>query len=152
MTSVVTIRPRKNPGQSLVEVIVAVGMMALLLTAVLALISLSVKNSRLAKDRTKAVGFAQEGVELIRTYRDLSWTELLAKAGSEYDLAKGWTVESSLSAICPETNNIDDFFKRCVRITDTGSNTATVIVTVSWQEGSQRYNAVQQTSLSLWER
>lgn len=142
---------RKNKGQSLIEVIVAVGMISLLLTAVLALVSLSVKNSRLAKDRTKAVDRAQEGIELMRTYRDLSWTDLMLQTGaSEYNLPEDWTVLSSWDSPCVN-KNIESFFKRCVVLTD-GGETVSVSVTVSWPEGNQTHKTVQETNLTLWER
>jgi len=136
----------------LIEVIVAVGMISLLLTAVLALISLSVKNSRLAKDRTKAVDRAQEGIELMRTYRDLSWVDLKAKSGAiEYNLPENWTVLSALNSPCVN-NNVESFFKRCVTLTDSASDTVIVSVMVSWQEGNQTHKTVQETNLTLWER
>lgn len=142
----------KTKGQSLIEVIVAVGMISLLLTAVLALVSLSVKNSRLAKDRTKAVDRAQEGIELMRTYRDLSWTDLKLKTGaSEYDLPANWTVLSAWNSPCA-SNNVESFFKRCVILTDIDNYTVAVSVTVSWQEGNQTHKTVQETNLTLWER
>lgn len=144
---------KKHLGQSLIEVVVAVGMMALLLTAVLALISLSVKNSRLAKDRTMAVGLAQQGVELMRTYREyLNWSTFLAKAGTNYDLPENWTVVTGLSNGCPTDNNIYDYYLRCVILTQSGGGEVAVQVTVSWVEGSQTYQTVQSTNLSLWER
>ena len=140
---------KQNLGQSLIEVVVAVGMIALLLTAVLALISLSVKNSRLAKDRTIAVGLAQQGVELMRTYRDYSFTGLSGQAdGTVYNLPENWTVLTGLSASCPATNNIYSYYLRCVKL----SPGIEVIVTVDWQEGSQNFQTVQSTNLSLWER
>ncbi|MCG2692256.1 hypothetical protein L6272_05525 [Microgenomates group bacterium] len=144
---------KKIAGQSLIEVVVAVGMIALLLTAVLALISLSVKNSRLAKDRTNAVSSAQQGVELMRTYRDFNWSTLLAKAnGTNYDLPGNWTVDMGLSNGCPDANNIYDYYLRCVVLTQPGGGEIAVQVTVSWVEGSQTYHTVQSTNLSLWER
>ena len=143
---------KQNFGQSLIEVVVAVGVMALLLTAVLALISLSVKNSRLSKDRTQAVGLAQQGVELMRTYRDFSWSTLLAKANNtNYNLPGGWTVATGLSTICPVANNIYNYYLRCV-VLSTQPEGVAVQVTVSWVEGSQTYRTVQSTNLSLWER
>ncbi|MBU1322439.1 hypothetical protein KKE48_03345 [Patescibacteria group bacterium] len=139
---------KQNLGQSLIEVVVAVGMIALLLTAVLALISLSVKNSRLAKDRTIAVGLAQQGVELMRTYRDYSFTDLSGQAdGSVYNLAENWTVGPLLISPCL-TKNIYTYYTRCVKL----SPGIEVIVTVDWQEGSQNFQTVQSTNLSLWER
>jgi len=131
---------------------VAVGMMALLLTAVLALISLSVKNSRLAKDRTKAVGLAQEGIELMRAYRDKrGWIGLLAATGDN-NLPKNWTVNDLLIGPCPGTNNIDGYYLRCVVLTMQPGGEVVVQVTVSWQEGGQTQKTIQTTKLSLWER
>lgn len=143
---------KKNSGQSLVEVVVAVGMMALLLTAVLTLVSLSVKNSRLTKDRTKAVGLAQEGVELMRAYRDLSWYGLLAATPGNYGLDKTWTVTEGLTTDCPTVNNIDDFFIRCVQVIDDGPDKVKIQVVVSWQEGAQVHQTMQTTNLTKWER
>lgn len=149
---------KKNSGQSLIEVIVAVGMMALLLTAVLALISLSVKNSRLAKDRTKAVGLVQEGIELMRTYRDKNWIALYTATGNTCGLNKTWTVEEDLIDSCDscdslaENNSIDDFFRRCVQVDADGGNQVNIQVVVSWQEGAQAQQTIQTTNLSLWER
>ena len=51
-----------NSGQSLVEMVVAVGMMSLLMVALLSVTSLSIKNTRLAQSRTQAVGLVQEGL------------------------------------------------------------------------------------------
>ena len=44
---------KTSAGQSLVEVVVAIGVMSLLLMALLALVSLSVKNSRVARDLSR---------------------------------------------------------------------------------------------------
>lgn len=140
----------KNSGQSLVEVIIAVGAMSLLMVALLALVSLSIRSNRLSQSRAEAVALAEEGIELMRAYRDLSWTDLSSKAPGNYGLAKGWTVESVFET-CPVVNNIDDFFIRCVDISNIGG-TINIKVTVSWREGSQTYQTVQTTNLSLWER
>lgn len=143
---------KDNQGQSLVEVLVAVGAMSLLLVALLALVSLSIRNSRLAKDRAQAVALAQEGVELMRAYRDYSWTEFSGIAQTEeYDLPYIWTVEMGLSAGCIETATINDLFYRCVRV-EMGANEAEVEVRVAWMEGSQLQETTQLTKLSLWER
>ncbi|MCX6816492.1 MAG: hypothetical protein NTZ93_01300 [Candidatus Beckwithbacteria bacterium] len=140
-----------NSGQSLIEVVVAVGMMALLLTAILALVSLSVKNSRVAKDRAQAVSLAQEGVELMRTYRDFSWSQFSGQADgtTAYNLPEDWTVGPALLSNCQI--NINTFFKRCVLLSQ-NPTPVTVNVVVSWKEGAQTYQTNQVTQLTLWER
>lgn len=128
------------------EVVIAAGVMSVLLVALLSLMSLSLRNSRLAKDRAAATASATEGVELMRSYRDYNWSGFLAKAnGSNYELPQNWVVEDGLSAGCGTTG------ERCVRLT-TVSGKVEVKVTVLWQEGSQIFSTNQQTQLSLWER
>jgi Tfp pilus assembly protein PilV len=71
-------------GQSLVEVVIAVGAMSVLLVALLSLMSLSLRNSRLAKDRARAVASASQGVELMRAYAIIT-ERILAKANAQYN-------------------------------------------------------------------
>ncbi len=140
-------------GQSLVEVVVGIGMMAMLLVALLSLVALSVKNSRLARDRTKAVALAQEGVELMRTYRDFSWTEFSVSGVSS--LPDGWVVADGLTGgSCDEADYMDsdNFYSRCVDLIFDDISAVDVEVTVYWQEGSRLNSLVQTTKLSLWER
>lgn len=133
-----------SKGQSLVEVVIAVGAMSVLLVALLSLMSLSLRNSRLAKDRARAVASASEGIELMRAYRDFNWSEFLDKANStNYSLPANWVVGAGLSTSC----NIE----RCVRLTTTAGQVK-VDVSVSWLEGSQTFSTNQVTQLSLWER
>ena len=132
-------------GQSLVEVVIAVGAMSVLLMALLSLMSLSLRNSRLAKDRARAVASASQGVELMRAYRDYNWNEFLGLAnGNNYNLPANWVVEDGLSAVC-------DSDPRCAQLTTTAGQVE-VKVSVSWTEGSQTFTTNQVTQLSLWER
>lgn len=126
------------------EVVIAVGAMSVLLVALLSLMSLSLRNSRLAKDRARAVASASQGVELMRAYRDFNWSEFLAKANaSNYDLPANWVVENGLSAACGS--------ERCVRLSPV-TGKVEVNVQVSWTEGNQTFSTNQVTQLSLWER
>ena len=110
---------KNSKGQSLVEVVVAIGAMSLLLVALLTTISLSIKNSRVAKDRTQAVSLANEGIELMRAYRDYDFDTFWGEVSvSQYDLPYNWVVEDGLLASCSTTEfEIRDFFRRCVRLT-----------------------------------
>jgi len=141
-------------GQSLIEVVVAVGITTLLLVALLSAVSISIKNSRVAKNRTIAVELAQQGVELMRTYRDYNWTVFLAQAtGTSYDLPTNWTVTSDFN-VCPTDFAIFDIFKRCVTLTKIGidDDRIELEVVVSWQEGSKLDQIAQSSQLSKWSR
>lgn len=145
---------KSSKGQSLVEVVVAIGAMSLLLVALLTTISLSIKNSRVAKDRTQAVSLANEGIELMRAYRDYDFDTFWGEVSvSQYDLPYNWVVEDGLLASCSTTEfEIRDFFRRCVRLTLVDVSSVDVEVEVSWQEGSRVNQVIQNTRLSLWER
>jgi len=145
---------KSSQGQSLVEVLVAVGAMSLLLVSLLSLISLSVRNSRLAKDRTQALSLAQGGIELMRAYRDYSWTDFSGSAGgTKYDLPGAWVVEDGLSTACNEsTYTINNVYRRCVEIQGIDAQEMSINVEVSWQEGNQVHQAIQETRLSVWQR
>lgn len=142
-----------HKGQSLVEVVVAVGAMTVLLIALLALVSLSLRNSRLAKDRARAVALSQEGVELMRAYRDYDWQGFKGISGN-FNLPDNWVVEDGLGQACNLANEslkIEDFFWRCV-ILGNSLNTVEVEVNVYWKEGAQTFTTNQITQISLWER
>jgi len=145
---------KDNTGQSLVEVVVAVGAMSLLLVALLSLVVLAIKNSRMAKDRTQAVALAQGGVELMRAYRDFSWIEFSGAARfNEYGLSEDWTVETGLFSNCNDVDLISDLYRRCVRVQMVAPpEVAEVAVRVAWQEGSQWHETIQTTRLSVWAR
>jgi Tfp pilus assembly protein PilV len=143
-----------NRGQSLIEVVVAVGVMSLLMVALLTTVTLAVKNSRLAKDRVQAVSLANEGVELMRAYRDYDYDEFFSVARiDQYDLPYSWVVEDGLSSDCVVTEYvIRDSFRRCVGITSVDASSVDVEVTVDWQEGSRVHQVLQSTRLTQWER
>ncbi len=69
-------------GQSLFEVVVAVGVIALVMVAVVSLGTVSVRNSNFAKNDAIATKYAQEGTECLRQQRDANWSIFLSTNGS----------------------------------------------------------------------
>lgn len=141
-------------GQSLIEVLVAIGAMSLLMVSLLSLVVMSLKNSRVAKNRARAVSLAQEGVELMRSYRDYSFSALNSSVRSQaYQLSPNWTVTDGLSIDCDATNyEINDLFSRCVQVQADGSSGVNVVVSLYWLEGATVKQIDQLTKLSSWER
>lgn len=143
-----------SQGQSLIEVVVAIGVMSLLMVALLTTVTLAVKNSRLAKDRVQAVSLANEGIELMRAYRDYDYDEFYSSARlDEYNLPYSWTVEDGLSSDCVVTDYaIRSIYRRCVLLSIGDASSIDVEVTVDWQEGSRIHQVLQSTRLTQWER
>lgn len=67
-------------GQSLFELMMAVGITALTLVAIINLVGSSVSNTSFARDRTQAARYTNEALEWLRNQRDLSWSTVTANA------------------------------------------------------------------------
>src|SRR3970282_1472660 len=68
--------PLARSGQSLVEAIVAVGITLLVITGLVVLAVWAVHSATLARNRSLAVQYAQEGLEALRSVRVRSFSEL----------------------------------------------------------------------------
>lgn len=64
---------KRNRGFSMIEVIVAIFVFAVGITAVMSLISKEIFLLRSVDDRLTAIYLAQEGIEIIRNIRDENW-------------------------------------------------------------------------------
>lgn len=67
---------RTSPGQTLLEAVVAIG---IILTAVIGsstLIVSSITAGRASQNRTEAANYAREGIEIIRSMRDSNWLKI----------------------------------------------------------------------------
>lgn len=60
-------------GQSLFEIVVAVGIIALIMVVVVSLSTSSVKTSTFARNKTEANKLAQDAIEWLRSERDTNW-------------------------------------------------------------------------------
>ena len=91
---------KKNSGQSLVELIVAVSVSALILVALLSGVIMALHSAQLAKKKTQAMGKAQEVVEWLRGEKEKSWAEFAIHNGQYCfnDL-------TFMSGLCAETDS-----------------------------------------------
>lgn len=70
-------------GQTILELVVALGIVALVLTGLIAGVSSSLRFSQNSSFRSLAVKHAQEGIEYVRKLRDTSeWSAFLSYSGS----------------------------------------------------------------------
>lgn len=133
---------RRQKGQTLVEIVAAIGVVLLLLTGLLAGAVASLKAAQLGKTKSLAVHWGQEAMEIVRNKRNNSWSDFFTYAGKTWCLDKAgtWT---EMAAICPV--NIDSVYTRTVVFTwhpDLNPNNEKmgVDVSVSWQGGKYTVN------------
>lgn len=66
---------KSNKGFTLLEVVVALGVIIIGLVGVLVLINFTISSSTVSASKLVAVNLAQEGIELVRNIRDTNWVE-----------------------------------------------------------------------------
>lgn len=76
-------RDRFASGQTILELVVALGVVSLVLTGLVAAATSSLRFGQAGRQRGLGVKYAQEGIELSRKLRDGGlWSDFVAKSGS----------------------------------------------------------------------
>ncbi len=120
-------------GQTLLELVVAIGIVGIVIMALVASVTSSLRYGQATRFRSRGVKYAQEGIELARTLRDSkTWNEFLGYA----DGSGAWCLDSAGtfttndgSGECPIASG--STFWRKVNFS-WNDPTMEVMVTVSW--------------------
>ncbi|MBI2103912.1 hypothetical protein HYT59_02815 [Candidatus Woesebacteria bacterium] len=147
-------------GQSLFELVVAIGVVALILYALVALATLSVRNASFARNESEAARLGQEAVEWLRLERDKGWDQFIQNVTV---VAVGTTrcvEDTSWSEVsigdCTPSNRISSLFEREVVFgTDDTNNDAfadrvTAEISVSWTDGQGYHEIKNSTYFTDW--
>lgn len=136
---------------SLVEVIVGVSILALTFTGLITAYNRYVKASTNILPTIKASYLLEEGIEVMKIFRDTSWNTYIAGQSTSTSFSLTFSTSTSLWSTTTANSLIDSQFYRTVALTgvrrDTNndistttgsydSNTRKVTVTVSWRNGS----------------
>lgn len=161
----------KNDGFTLLEVIVALGVFAVAISAVLTLANQSIGTSRVAKARLVASSLAEEGIEAIRNFRDTNWINdgdwqvgppnTLANGDYELTVSSGglslqvfadrFLLFDSSTGFYNYTSGSPTTYKRKITISGIGNpSEMTVVSLVSWQVDSQNYTFSLEEKLFNW--
>ena len=150
-------------GQSLVEVTFAIGVIALIVTAIVGLSTIAVRNSNMSKTQTLANKYALEAMEWIRQQRDQSetWTLFKTPLGisdpgdtSTYCMQElNFSVGSNCLSLGDEisgTNLTREVEFINIDPKPTAGETIEVTVTVSWIDSKGPHNIENKTYLTDW--
>jgi len=136
-------------GQSLIELIIAIGIFVFVVPALVFLALDSYVSGRLASEMTKADFLAQEGLEAVRSIRDNSWSDLTA---GTYGLAISgvhWIFQGS-------SEDINDQLKggtRVITIENIDPDRKKINSEVNWQFNGGRTEEVRLiTYLTNWQK
>jgi len=134
---------KKNKGQSLVEMVVAIGIVLVVIVALVVVTTISVRNASFSRNQVLATKYAQEAIEKVRAYRDQNtWSDFISNC-EDFSLDLNLPNLFTLSRDCyqPGTSN------NCSSANDT---TCEVKITVSWTDAKGTHKSELTTHLTKW--
>lgn len=153
-------------GFSLLEVIIALGILAVGLVSVLVLANFAISSSAVSQGRLIAAHLAQEGIELVRSIRDANWLEeeswdnglsSCTNCGLDYDDS---SLDSSLDYLNTSLkidggfynyNSGDNtIFRRAIDIDNDGTRIK-IICLVKWEEHGRLHTLTISDELYNWQ-
>jgi len=147
-------------GQSLFELVVAIGISALIIVVLVSLTSNALQNAAFAKNETLAGNYAQEATEWLRGQRDSNTTVFETKVAESFGVAKCFNTLtwSGPVAACGSGETITDtpFVRQITFISKdvvVGLVTKTIVeasVTVSWTDSKGLHEVTNATYFSDW--
>ena len=102
--------PAKRGGQSLIEVLIALGLASILLPALLTGLVASREGKAQEAQRLQATALAQEAQEITRNVREKGWSNIPTSGGSPYHpqaTGTSWSLASGAEPISQFTRKID---------------------------------------------
>lgn len=147
---------KNQEGQSLFELVMAIGVCALIAVGVVSIANNSIQNSTYSKDQSIASSYAQEATEWLREQRDANISTFISNSsinGTYWCLLSeplsGWPS----SGACTSAQTINGMFTRQVKLVTTTVSTKTQIeadVTVSWTDAKGIHQVTNSTNFSDW--
>lgn len=134
---------RFSSGQSLVEVLLAVAIFALLMGAVIASFNDIFVSEYLTGHRTEALRMAEEGLEASRAIRDRDFQELVAGSYGVVLSGNQWAFFGA--------NDTRGIFTRTVEISEPDAETRYVTSTVSWSDGGVARSVSLRSTITDWQ-
>lgn len=140
---------KMEKGQSLFEVVFAVGVMAIVLVGVISLAAKSVRTSTFSNSNAIATKYAQEAIEWLRKQRDDGWSNLSSRIGTTC-LSSNPLSTWGGSGSCPITG--DTYFNRRVILTSISASSIDAAVEVSWSDSSGTHTVRSVTKFTNWNK
>lgn len=126
---------KKDDGQSLIEMVVAIAVVILVVLALVVATTVSIRNAAFSRNQSLATKYAQEWIEKARELRD-SQPE------------NSFFVDGSCNA--SSTVGIFTRTRTCNLTVDGDKKTMTVVVTVSWTDAQGTHKSELTTRLTDW--
>ena len=148
-------KKRNILGQSLVEVVLALGLITLIMVTVVAAASISITNSSFSKNQTLSTRLSETTLEWLRGERNENWENFLFQALSEgTEQTRCFTTlswENSKLGNCGSAEYISDtFLKREVDFYLVNESAVGVTVRIYWIDAGGYHEVSSSTYLTNW--
>lgn len=139
---------RAQAGQTLVEAVVVVGVVAILVTGLIAGTTASLRSAQSGRTRTQAVAYAQEGMEIVRGVRDTNWSTFQSLSGS-YCLGSDHALTTSAGTCSPNLTTPEGTLTRSVSFAWQDPKMVVTMV-VGYVEAESTRNVTLTTYFTQW--
>lgn len=137
-----------NSGQTLIEAVVVIGMVVLLVTGLIVGTTASLKSAQSGRARSQSVSLSQEGLEIVRSIRDQSWSTFQSYTGS-YCLGSDKILVLSAGDCGTNVTGAENSFSRSI-IFSWQDPKMVVTSTVTYVEGESIKDVTLVTYLTQW--
>lgn len=134
---------KKEKGQSLIEVVAAMGIILIAVVALLIIITISLRNVNFAKNQVLATKYAQLVIEKVRNYRDSNNWDTFTQYCESFSLNVDFPSYFLLERDC---HIPDDPLSDC----RADSDSCEVKITVSWEDTKGVHKSELTTYLNKW--
>jgi len=126
----------RQEGQSFFEVVIALGIVSLILVAIVAPATVSIRNTASSRNKALATRHTQEAVEWLRGQRDADWLIFAQHAQTAvWCLPElGWTGTSHVATCSEDEKIINTIFIREVEFTNVDLATIQATVKTTWTD------------------
>ena len=138
-----------SKGQSLLELIISVGIFVAVIASLVFFVLDSYLANRLSQEMTKADFLAEEGIEAARSIRDNNYSDLLVGSHGLALFSGHWIFQGTNENLSSELNG----GIRSILIEDVGINRKRITSTVSWNFTENRPEEIKLVSyLTNWQK
>jgi Tfp pilus assembly protein PilV len=140
----------REKGASLLEVIIAIGLVSVILISLVSLSTKSLSNSTASREKNQATRYTNETIEWVRQERDRSWSEF----ENRVDSSNTWCMPSnswSISGPCSSQVISGTSFARELHFNKPQADIVEVTVVTTWMESGNRSESRQATILTKWQ-
>ncbi len=141
----------RESGQSLFEVVIALGVMTIILVSLVILAALSINNATFSKNKTLATRLSQETIEWLRTERDTSWDAFATHAGTPTWCMPTLAWSAGYVGSCTGSSYIQEtILQRQLTFTIIDPNTVEASVRLFWVDAQGNHESRTTTQFTNW--